>query len=52
MTLKDFVHQYHHKREIFDLQERHTIMELEMPNKNFFSNNYTIVIFLFSTVII
>ena len=32
MTLKDFVHQYHPKKEIFDLQERHTIMELEMPN--------------------
>ena len=35
-TLKDFVHQFHHKKEIFDLQERHTNTELELPNKNFF----------------
>ena len=37
MALKDFVNQYHHKNEIVDLQERHTNMELGMPNKNFFS---------------
>ena len=37
MTLKDFVHQYHHKREIFDLQERHTVTELKMPNTISFS---------------
>ena len=35
-TLKDFVHQFHHKKEIFYLQERHTDTELELPNKNFF----------------
>ena len=23
-TLKDFVHQFHHKKEIFDFRERHT----------------------------
>ena len=51
MTLTDFVHQYCHKKEIFDLQEKHTIMELEMPNKTFFFNNYTINIFLFVTAI-
>ena len=43
--LKDFVHQFHHKKEIFDLQERHTNIELELPNKNFFFNNYTIDIY-------
>ena len=51
-TLKDFVHQYHHKKEIFDLHERHTIMELELPNKNFFFSNYTIDIFLFLIAVI
>ena len=35
-TLKDFVHQFQHKKEIFDLQGRHTNTELEFPNKNFF----------------
>ena len=43
----DFVHQYHHKKEIFDLQEKDTNMELELPNKNLFFNKYTIDIFLF-----
>ena len=36
-TLKDFVYHYHHKKEIFDMQERQTDMELELPNKNFLS---------------
>ena len=45
MTLKDFVHQYHCKKEIFDLQERHTNMKLEMTYKNIFFNNYTLDIF-------
>ena len=31
--LKDFVHQFCHKKEIFDLQERYTIMDSELPNK-------------------
>ena len=34
--LKDFVHQYHHEEETFDLQKRHANMKLEMPNKIFF----------------
>ena len=46
--LKDFVHQYHHEKEIFDLQERHTITDSELPNKisfelfyyRYFSVNY------------
>ena len=50
-TLKGFVHQYNHKKEIFDLQKGHTNMELELPNKNSF-NNYTIDIFLFVAEII
>ena len=51
-TLKDFVHQFCHKKEICDLQERHTDMELELPKKNFFFNNYTVNCFLFFTAII
>ena len=51
-TLKDFVHQYHHKKEIFYLQERHIIMDSELPNKNFFLNSFTIGVFLFITAII
>ena len=39
-TLKEFIDQFRQKREIFDLQERHTHMELELPNKNLFFNNY------------
>ena len=50
--LKDFVHQFHHEKDIFDLQERHTNMELDLPNKNFFFDNYTIDIFLCVTAII
>ena len=34
------------------MQERHTNTELELPNKIFFFNNYTIDIFLFVTTLI
>ena len=52
-TLKDFVHKFCHKKEIFDLHERHNYNnDLELPNKNFFFNNFTINIFLFVTAII
>ena len=51
-TLKDFVHQFQHKKEIYDLQERHTNTELELPKKNDFSNNYLVDIFLSITAII
>ena len=36
---------------MFDLQERHDSMEIN-TNKNFFSDNYIIYVFLFITVII
>ena len=35
-TLKDFIHQYNHKKEIFDLIVRHDNMDENLPNKNFF----------------
>ena len=50
--LKDFVHQYKCKKEIFDLKERHDNMNANLPNKNFFSNNLIIDVFLFVTAII
>ena len=49
--LKDFIHQIQQKNGIFNLQERHTIMELELPNKNLFFNNF-IFVFLFVTAVI
>ena len=51
-TLKGFVHQFWHKKDIFDLQERHTDKELELPDINFFFTNYTVDIFLFVTAIV
>ena len=36
--LEDFVHQIQQKKEVFDLQERHTDRE-ELPSTNFFFNN-------------
>ena len=50
-NLKDFIHQYNHKKEIFDLNERHDTTALT-TNKNFFSNNCIVDIFLFITAVI
>ena len=51
--LKEFIHRYTSNKEIFDLQEKHDSMELELyTSKNFISDNYIIDIFLFITVII
>ena len=51
-TLKDFVHQYKHKKEIFDLQERHVNNNDLASNKNSFFNNYIKDIFLFVMALI
>ena len=53
-TLKDYIAQYKHEKEIFDLKERHDIdeLDLETPYKNFFSNNIIVDIFVFIIVII
>ena len=40
-NLKDFIYQYTHDKEIFDLQERCDSMEL-ITSKHFFSENYII----------
>ena len=52
MTLKDFIHQFHYKGKLFYLKERHKNNNLDLANKNFFFNNYTVDIFLFVTAII
>ena len=52
-NLKESIHSYTNNKENFDLQQRHDSMELELnTNKNFFSDNYIVDIFLFITVII
>ena len=53
-TLKDYIAQYKHEKEIFDLKERHDIdeLDLETSSKNFFTNNFTMDIFVFITAII
>ena len=48
---KEFINSYTKHKEIFDLQERHDKMELN-TNKNFFSDNYTVDIFMSISVII
>ena len=44
--LKEFINRYTKHKEIFDLQERHDNMEIN-TNKNFFSDNYIMDIFMF-----
>ena len=49
--IKDFVHQFQHKKEIFDLQKRHN-NNIGLAMKNSYFSNCTIDIFLFLTAII
>ena len=49
--LKEFINSYTNHKEIFDLQERHDNMELN-TNKNFFSDNYIVDIFIFISAIV
>ena len=53
-NLKSFVQDYTKNKEIFDLEERHvsTIKLLNHSNKNFFSNNYIVEIFVFTSSVI
>ena len=50
INLKGFIHQYNCKKEIFYLNGRHDTTDLT-TNKNFFSNNFIIDIFLFITAV-
>ena len=54
LTLKEYIAQYKHEKEIFDLKERHDIDELDIgfSNKNFFTNKFIIDTFVFVIVII
>ena len=48
---QDLTKIYSQKKEIFDLEERHDI-DIEYPNKNFFTNNLIIDIFVFTVAIL
>ena len=52
-NLKEFIISYTNHKDIFDLHKRHDNMEVKLnSNKNFFSDNDIMDIFLFITVII
>ena len=53
LTLKKYIAQYKHEKEMFELKERHDIDELEIEylNKNFFTNNFIIDTFVFMIAI-
>ena len=53
-TLKEYILQNKHQKEIFDLKERHDINEFDLgtPNKNFFTNNFIVDVFMFIIAII
>ena len=53
-NLKNYVHNYAKHKEIFDFKQRHvsTVESLNNSNKNFFSNNYIVDIFIFASSII
>ena len=50
-TLKEYISQYKQKKEIFDSKERNDT-DLEFPNKNFFTSNLIVDIFIFTVAII
>ena len=54
LTLKEYINQYKHDSEIFDLKERRDIdkLEIEFVNKNFLTNNFIVNMFVFVTAII
>ena len=50
-TLKEYISRYKQKKEIFYLKGRHDI-NIEFPNKNVFTNNLIVDIFIFTEDII
>ena len=50
--LTNRIRNLHHKKEVFDLNERHFNSNLDLANKDFLFSNYTVDIFLFVTAII
>ena len=53
-NLKSYMHDYARNKEIFDLKQRHVsiVHSLHNSNKNFFSNNYIVDLFVFTSSII
>ena len=53
-TIKEYIAQYKHEKEIFDLKERHDMdkLDLETPYKNFFTNNFIMDVCVFIIAII
>ena len=53
-TLKEHISYYKYQKEIIDLKERHDIneLDLETPNKNFFTNDFIMDVFMFIIAII
>ena len=53
-NLKSFMHNYAKHKEIFDFEQKHvsTVESLNNSNKNFFSNNYIVDIFISTSSII
>ena len=49
---RNIFHSIKQKKEIFDSIERHDTMNVESPNTNFFTNNCTVDIFVFTAAII
>ena len=54
LTLKVYIAQYKHEKEIFDLTERHDIekLDIEFSNKNFITNNFIVDTSVFIIAII
>ena len=54
LTLKVYISQHKHQKENFNLKERHDInkLDLETPNKNFFTDNFIMDVFVFIIAII
>ena len=52
--LKDYITQHKHEKEIFDLKERHDIVELDLETsyKNFFTSNFIVDLSVFIIAII
>ena len=52
-TLKEYISQYKQKKAISNLKERRDIddIDIESPNKNLFSNNLIVDIFVFTVAI-
>ena len=49
---RNISHNINRIKEIFDLKKRHDTMDIEPPNKKFFTNNLIVDIFVFTTAII